>query len=377
MRRVEIMKPKKLATIMLVSLLLGALASSLCVFLSPGGVYYEYNVTYVYYGGKGTSKTIKIGPEDLKLILVPSIEGWQRLVNYTLYVNGKTVSPQIAVDDDENSVLYLEKPLTISPNSTLKITLLQLVYVESPPPFGNRKRYDKLVIDIDGSQEETYVGGFWSDDANHTLENLANHLWEKSSGSPERYVLEVIKWVSSNIEYTKISTSISARPVDVIKLKRGACGERAALISALLRYKGIPSHLYIALYYNEHIYANVSSRVIYKHAGLHVFSFVTNGECGFIIDTTLPITKPNLPQSAITQALVNIGDNVIVISKFIGAKNTTLSDYLEIYSDKYIVSLKRISSQSSNYLGIYISTAIVIAAMLLVISLYVSSLKLT
>ena len=378
MRRVEIMVLKKrLVMPILISVVLGSLTLSLCAFSSSGGVYYEYNVTFVYYGGENTSKTVNIGPQDLKLILVPSIEGWQQPVNYTLYVNGKALSPQIVIDDDGNRVINVEDPLTIPPNGTLKITLLQTVYVESPPPFGSRKRYDRLVVDIDTSREETYVSGFWSDDANHTLENLANQLWKYSGEDPEKYVLEVIKWVVTNIEYDKISTAPPARPVDVIKLKRGACGERAALVSALLRYKGIPSYLYIALYYDENIYANISSRVIYEDAGLHVFSFVINNEGGFVIDTTLPLTKPEIPQSAITQPLVNTGDNIIIIGRFVGAKNTTLSDYLEVYSDKYIVTLRRLSVKGYDNLGFLISTSTAITALIIIIFLYARALKFT
>lgn len=153
--------------------------------------------------------------------------------------------------------------------------------------------------------------------------------------------------------------------------------ERAALVTALLRYKGIPSYLYIALYYDKNIYANMSSRVIYEHAGLHVFSFVINNEGGFVIDTTLPLTKPEIPQSAITQPLVNAGDNIIIIGRFVGSKNTTLSDYLEVYSDKYIVTLRRLSVKGYDNLGFLIYAATAITALIIIIFLYARALKLT
>ena len=325
------------------------LCASLAYAAPTEGTVYEYRVSYTFVNETGQEVEVPLDSDVVRLILAPDIDGWQKLLGYKVIVNGvdKTSDFESTNDDEGNALLISRKRLELGPSANATIELVQHVLVY-PPWLRQQRKLPSEVSTGNVPGELTYTGGFW---ASEKLDDVASSLWGLAGGDPRRYVLEVIKWVALNIKYEFSGEGGVASPDVVVSKKRGACGERAVIVTALLRRRGIGSYLLLSYYYVDKgeplVLREDSVELRYVNAFPHIFSMCVAGHTEFPVDTALPLTKPEDPLSAVNRAMVNRSDRVVVVAKFVGSgPESNLNNLLAVIPPsrgvrvKLVVSLK-------------------------------------
>ena len=284
---------------------------------------YRIQITYVA-EGRGS-----IG-EDIfskTFFLAPTIDGWQKLVNYTLTVNGAPLHAKVKRDSQGNMYLYPGTPVPL--NGKVNITLVEYVLV-TPPPQRVRREPPLEPCRPTGRPDMLSLEGFWSrryDGATiKDLRGLASLL----GGEGVEYVYRLIAWVISNTHYKLGVRGGVKTPTEFYVERVGACGDIHSFIVAMLRIKGIPSYLYYAFIYRENAYTRIGGHKAsfeLRNALPHMFAMARLCGKDFPIDVTYPAAQS--PRSAVLDAGVNRGDNVIVFLRIIDADP---NDYLLVYA---------------------------------------------
>ncbi len=286
---------------------------------------YRLKITYLAEG------TGKIGEEIFSKTfpIAPDIEGWQRTVNYTLYLNGRTIHVFVKRDSQGNRYAYAGHDIAI--NGKANITLVEYVEV-IPPPLRERK----IPPESPCAREETYkqmlyLEGFWGHPFNGVSLSDLKQLSESLDGTSKiTYIYRVIEWVLSNTEYRLGVNGGVMYPTEFYVEKHGACGDIHSFIVTMLRIKRIPSYVYYALIYRRGASAEMSSRkASFKTVNALPHIFATVRLCGrdFPVDLTYPAARD--PLSAIRNAGINTGDNVVVLYRILDANP---NDYLLVYA---------------------------------------------
>ncbi len=296
------------------------LCASLAYAVPVSGTVYEYKVSYTFVNETGQEVEVPLDSDAIRLILVPEIDGWQELLGYKVYVNGadSTSNFEIVSDEEGNALLVSREKLRLKPSANATVELVQYVLVYAP--WSRRQKRLPRSVGMEGVPAElTITEGFW---ASERLDNIASDLWTLSKGNPRNYVLEVIRWVAQNIEYEFSGEGGVASPDAAVSRERGACGERAVVVTALLRRRGIGSYLLLSYYYVDKgeplVLREDGVELRYVRALPHIFSMCVAGNAEFPIDTALPLTRPDDPLSAVDRAIVNRSDRVVVVAKFVG-----------------------------------------------------------
>ncbi|GEM_PF-1491090 len=313
---------KKTSTLLLAAIAVLAAASQP---LGAGYVsVYRIKTTYIA-EGKGV-----IGEEiySKTFLLAPAIQGWQRPINYSLYINGERAEASVKRDSQGNRYLYPGKPLRFS--GRVNITLVEYVEVIPPPQREVRLPPDKCEASTWQQERYLYLGGFWGHPYGETTLDDLRKLAETLGGRGLQYIYRVTAWVLTNTRYRLGVRGGVSYPTEFYVEKTGACGDIHAFITAMLRIKGIPSYLYYAYIYRE----NASMKLLGQKASYatrnampHIFSMAVLCGKSFPIDLTYPTARD--PYSAVREAGVNTGDRVIVLARIIDADP---NDYLLVYA---------------------------------------------
>lgn len=292
-------------------------------------VVYELKTTYIAVGEGVIDETIF----SKTFILAPTINGWQRLLNYTLLVNGKTANIIVKTDDQKNKYITLDKNIKF--DGKINLTLIQYIKVETG---HNRKKYLPPSNDtIQPPQDPRLLStkGFWNCNYNNIgikdLKNLATLLSENTYTRID-YVYRVIDWVNKNTKYTLgLREGGIVCPAEFYSLKEGACGDIHAFLTTMLRVKDIPSYLYYSLIYygGKNITYQGSDASFHAYNALpHIFSMAVLDGAEFPIDITFSSSPSGQPIDNIVYAGANSRENIIVLYKVIDANP---NDYLMVY----------------------------------------------
>lgn len=310
------------------------------------GTVYELTVTYVFVNNSRQEVTLRLDSSIVRLYLVPEIEGWQALESYRVVIDGADLTGifHVVRDEEGNRLIVSDRALRLEPGSNHSVALVQRIVVY--PPWARTVRMLPADAQREAPKDLLYTGGYWS---SPVLDRIAKELIARASGDPREYVIEVIKWVAENIEYRMSKEGGIASPHETVKRGWWACGERSGVVTALLRRGGIGSYLMLAYYYEEREQPLKLSggdvEVVYVNALPHVFSMCHMGGYEFPIDTTLPLTSPDTPLTAVNKAIVNTSDRLIIVARFVGAKPySNLNTMLEIYAPAPSVKVRVVTS---------------------------------
>ncbi len=315
------MKPWKTYTLLLFALLVLILVGKLNAnYMSV----YRLRITYVAEGQGVVGEEIY----SKTFLLAPNIQGWQHLINYTLYINGKNIKAYVKQDSQGNKYVYPGKNSNL--NGHINITLIEYVEVIPPPQREPRLPPEDCSSTSLRQDRYLYLGGFWSHPYGRVTIADLKKLSDLLGGERLQYVYRVVAWVLTNTKYKLGLRGGISYPTEFYSEKEGACGDIHAFITTMLRIKGIPSYLYYAYIYRENASIKLigqKARYETRNALPHMFS--TALLCGktFPIDLTYPTARD--PYSAVRNAGVNTGDRVIILAKIIDADP---NDYLLVYA---------------------------------------------
>ncbi len=311
-------------------LILTIMLLPLVIIAKPSGKkIYVLKVEYVAYGNE---MTITDDILSTKLILAPTIDGWQKLLEYKVYIDGEEkTSIFIKKKDSEGNVfLSLKKPILAS--GSINITFVQRIEVEPAGIFGSRIArtlpencvWGKPNVD----EKYLYIGpSFWGYSSEEysfsNLKELASEIREYSE-NPCEYVVNVVEWVMEHTNYSLGLRGGITSPSIFIKTRTGACGDIHSLIVTLLRIERVPAYLYFAYFYRDGEIINitdVNAKVQYLsiNALPHAFAMAYINGTWFPIDITLPRRERGETLNAINNAGVNIFDRVIVVYRVVSA----------------------------------------------------------
>ncbi len=322
--------------IVMVSLLLPFFLVLMFALLDSGITVYEYKTIFVF-KNEGLTE-VYVGLDDgVREYVVPDIPGWQRLESIAVYLNGRNITVQCSIIKQNGDAFVRTPPYRLKPGESINITVVQRisVYWAENGFTLNRRMYtlsSSSSNDLDFLRQfaSTSLEGFWSGEDQATswklIIDLAESLKEKAYSTSE-YIHAVAKWVDENIAYDKRSYKIKF-PAETFREKRGACGDRATLVTALLRLERIPSFMCLAIVYNENLLMNISSDSLtlnYRNSALHIFSVACIEEGCVPVDTTVKMPYGKSPY--IDGAGINVSDRVIVLAIM---RNGDPNEYLTI-----------------------------------------------
>jgi len=327
----------KINILMIILLLIPLLLVTVPILLESKLTLYEYRSVFIFENKGDEIVNVGLG-RNIKEFVALNIAGWQKLEKIAIYANGKDITHQCKIVEYKGSFI-IETPLyELKPGETVNITVLQFIsanWAEGGLTLNRKFRTlsmlekRELTNSFNGTPL-TYLTGFWVREGENSswsaVIELSESLGRNVSSVPE-YVHAVAKWVDEHIIYDKETFQIKY-PSKTLYEKRGACGDRAALVTALLRLKGIPSFMCLSIVYEEGVLINESTESLslsYRNAALHVFSMACEGETCVPIDTTVKMNYGESPY--VDGAGVNISDRVLILAKMIGEDP---NDYLTI-----------------------------------------------
>ena len=286
---------------------------------------YVLKTTYLLENTDNKTVTISFDENNIKEFLIPDIEGWQALRNYTVYFNGVDITKKCSLKSYKGNKIIVIPSYTLKPKEKVNITTVQMIEVywaESGLTISRCSRSSALLENVRSisinSSALTYLGGFWTKHDNLTTWSKIIELKESidaDSDSLAEYVFKVSKWVAENIAYNPGNFVINY-PAKILSDRKGVCGDKSALIVTLLRLKGIPSLIYFSIVYEENLFSKESSKYLnieYRNFALHAFAVVCADETYVPIDTTVYADVGKCPY--IDGAGVNISDKIIVFAQ--------------------------------------------------------------
>ena len=323
--------------IIVVALLLSPLVFVLVSALLESGItIYEYKTSFMFENRGPTEVSVGLG-NGVKEYIVPDIPGWQRLDSITVYLNGRNITTQCSIVKQDGNSFVRTPSYKLKPGEFINITVVQkiLVYWAENGFTLNRRMYtlsssNSNDLDFLRRFASTNLEDFWSKEGQKSswklVVDLADNL-KKNTNSTSEYIHAAAKWVDENIVYDERSYRIKY-PAETLYERKGACGDRAALVTALLRLEGIPSFMCLAMVYKENLLMNISSASLalyYQDSALHVFSIACKKQACVPVDTTVKMPYGKSPY--IDGAGVNVSDKVIILAIM---KNGNPNDYLTI-----------------------------------------------
>lgn len=307
---------------------------AICILQSLGGisashgVVYELKTTYIAVGRGVIGEAIF----SKTFILAPTIDGWQKLLNYTLLVDGKPFNVSVRVDGQGNRYVSVDGGIKF--DGKINLTLVQYISVETGK---NRRKYlppSSYAGQPPSDPKLLSIRGFWNCSYNNIdikdLENLANLLGENAHTRID-YIYRVIDWIDKNTEYTLGMRGGIMCPAEFYSIKKGACGDIHAFLTTMLRIRGIPSYLYYSLIYFQGkniTYRGDGASFYAQNALPHIFSMARLDGVEFPIDITFSSKHSDQPAENIASAGVNSRENIIVLYKIVDANP---NDYLMVY----------------------------------------------
>ncbi len=273
----------------------------------------------------------------------PQLDFRQRTLEYNVYINGKPAEYTVKrIMNGLSMQAVLEKDVVVEPGGYVNVTVEYKVELLPPPP---NITVDDIVnapwsnvSGIEYYENLTSPTILWNY-SNPLVKLYVDTLWEQSNHNLGQYLLNAIRWITSNIEY---KSRIPARhPVEVIVERKGDCDDQANLLITLLRAKGIPAYMEAGLIY---IPGFDSSAVFEDTIRFHVVNAGPHGwvkayvpGVGWIpIDLTFAYTATNRPIDHINYGAYMMND-VVIISRTLGG------DYAG-ETVKQVVELKQLNA---------------------------------
>jgi len=327
----------KVEIVIIVLLLLPFFFVLMLLLVKFGVTVYEYRTTFIFENRGTTAIDVNLG-DDVKEFVVPDIPGWQKLDKLTVYLNGKDITDICVTAEYDGGSLIKTPSYRLKPGESVNITVIQriLVYWAESGFTINRKMltlsslYSGEYSDFLTKYASTNLNGFWSKESSiyswKSVVELAEDL-ETNVNSTVEYIHMVAKWVDENIAYDRETLKIKC-PAETLYERKGACGDRAALVTTLLRLKEIPSFLCLSIVYEKNFSMNISSSSLllyYRNAALHIFSMACKERTCVPVDTTVKMSYGRSPY--VDGAGINISDKVIILAII---KDKDPNDYLTI-----------------------------------------------
>lgn len=283
------------------------------------------------------SKPRPLPKEYKKIILPPTIKGWQELVNYEVLLNGRRVDEIGILPYNGNLIINLDlqdlRPLeviNITVISIIKVTIaLPLIFTRgvmiSEDSSGNlneipsylKVKYCMPFNDWDWREERE-----WKE-----IKDFVNRI-KNSSTNVFYLILQAINWVKERVRYEETPTILS--PIDTLRRGKGDCADMAVLISTLLKMMGVPSYVVLAAYYEPNAqFVSKGEHIEVMESGIlmHSFAMAYVPQIGWIpID--LAIRDADSVEDYINKAMILRSDRLLILSIVI---NEDPNEYL-IYS---------------------------------------------
>lgn len=289
-------------------------------------VYYTIITEYTFHNVGNTTIFINSSNISPGFYLALDIDGWQKLLNFSLYKDDILLNDIIVEKDDSgNRKILTRNLLKLEPRNKITLKLIQVIRVNTVSIFSSSrkkitlpKKSPMLYTKYNMSDVNNYLysKGFWNISKN--IEEISNNL-ANNVATVNQYILSIIRWTLNNIKYN-ISKSGGIIPPELVVIRKtGACGEISSLIVSLARAKGIPSYLYLAYYYDPKI--NMSNKNgLYSYEMIHVFQHVfamvyIDDITSVPIDLTLPKRKVGEELETINGAGINTMDRIIILNK--------------------------------------------------------------
>lgn len=290
---------------------------------------YIIKTEYILYNKGNTTIYLNINDIRPGFYLVLDIEGWQKLINYTMFKDNSKIK-NIAIKEDlsGNRKIFFNKLVKIEPNEKISLRLVQVVRVNSnsiSPLLSSRKSVllpsvtpslDNLKYNITNVSLYLYSKNFWN--LSKDIRQVSNIL-AKSTHNVRQYLLSVLRWIIENFKYNISRVGGILPPKLAYTKKIGACGEYSSMVVSLARAKNIPSYLYLAYYYDPKL-NTTSASGLYSYEMIHVFQHVfamvyIDNDTAVPVDLTLPKREIGEEEDAINKAGINILSNLIVINR--------------------------------------------------------------
>ncbi len=328
------MKRKLLGLLILVALAAGSVAVVLAWAGKGLVAEYRYMVSITLVNRRSTVFRLNMSSLPLKLVLAPSIPGWQTLAGYSVLVNGEnwTGRFQTALDGDGNRVLVSREAVNVPPGGLVNVTLVQVIY--SYVDLFGLGVFRTHATEESGIMLDTGLP-IWNLTGSSGLWNYRDDRYDWSRvrelvrGSTDREkLLNIVRWIEENVQDTEPGLEIR-HPTATVERGSGACGDQAALLVAALRIAGIPSFTYFAAVYSPGAVQEASGGPFKERAvniRWHIFAMASlNGVTWFPVDTTFH--RNGGFTEAIRGAAVNVKSDVLVVAQI---ATSNLNDFLSL-----------------------------------------------
>ncbi len=270
-----------------------------------------------------SKERVKLSEDLIRIILPPDIKDWQKLDNYTIYINERKVQVPTKLNNDDNKVIELNEYKVLKPGQKINITYIFYIKVVAnllslPIRVKSLVRKGKggTIADIPMNLREYCVPlNDWDWNTDDKWSVIGEIIWNisKSENVADR-VISAVKWIKEHIAYAETPTVLS--PLETIKKKAGDCADQAALITTLLRALGIPSYVAIAMYYEPNTKnPQEGDRITVHEEGflLHAFAMAFIPYIGWVpIDLTSTAASVKEPEDYINKAAIVMTDRIIV-----------------------------------------------------------------
>ncbi len=340
---------------------------------------YEYSRQCVILNESDSPK--RIPKEYLKIVLPPSIDGWQFLSHYEVLVNGKELNlrPQ---REEGNAIISIGMD-TLYPAQILNISVTFEVKVTVAYPFLPLRRriaigeLHNTLDEIPEAMRREYCVPFgdWRWNEGRNWEELRKIVMQIKGREDDiwRLVLSVISWVKEHVRYEESPSVLS--PLETLKSGSGDCADQAVLVATMLRMIGVPAYVALAAYYDPEVRALTrGERIEVLEQGLvmHAFAMVYVPGHGWVpIDMTL--RNARRPEDHVSRAAIVTSDRLVVLMTVVSEDP---NDYL-IYSVpnglKVImrVSLRKLHDPLKGLMilsGIFLASYMISSTVLILIS---------
>ena len=335
---------------------------------------YRVETTYVASGSGEISEELL----SKTFLLAPSIEGWQELINFTLYVDGRREKAYVKEDTQGNSYVALKQGIKFSGRTNL--TLVQYVRVFNG---YSRRQYTPSQGLKEGPGDRRYISlkGFWNCSyGGATLADLEKLSEKLGRGESIDYIYRVVDWASKNTKYVLgIKGGGVMCPAEFYVKREGACGDIHVFLAAMLRMRKIPSYVYYSyIYVGGHnlTLAGDDVRVEMLNVLPHMFLMVGDSGKWFPVDLTYHSSMGGGIGDFISGAGANTKSNVIVLYRVV---DENPNDYLMVYfpsnNSKIDLRIKveKVGYSRPRVADNWFFIALIAAAVLLAIILFESS----